>query len=374
MWGAERGALWIDCEGQGGALNREGHREHVNTVRKICALLSAFIFAFLFAAIPVSAYLIHKPIKRLICTLAHHVEALRILKVSKDIIVGVPIVGEPSNLDPDFFLEFGDVTGVGDMPWNPDIEIILAQNPDVVILPSCPGPYGYTADEETEQLESAGVTVLRFCFNQLETFPEELEKIGYVFGKKEEADEFIDWYEDVVNSIEEKTSGISEAERPKVYCEWLPYQISVADDDIIAAAGGKDIYEGLNGEISAEDVMYKDPEIIIRPVWQGETGYGLNPDDTNRLEGVRKEIIERLPTVTAVKEGKVYLISSQLWTYLPGSGCRQFIGLCYLAKWFHPELFKDLDPKAIHQEYLTRFQGLDIDLDKQGVFVYPELS
>jgi iron complex transport system substrate-binding protein len=43
-----------------------------------------------------------------------------------------------------------------------------------------------------------------------------------------------------------------------------------------------------------------------------------------------------------------------------------------MAKWFHPDLFKDLDPQSIHQEYLTRFQGLDYDLSKQGVFVYPE--
>ena len=308
---------------------------------------------------------VSKPVERLVCTLSHHIEALRILKVSKDTIVGVP-----TNLDPYFFPEFGDVTDVGAMPWNPDIEMILAQNPDVVFLPSCEGPYGYTADEETELLEAAGVTVLRFCFNQPETFSKELEKSGYVFGKKEEAEEFIDWHEDIVNSIEEETSEFYDEDRPKVYCEWLPYQIAAADDDIIAAAGGKDIYEGLNGKVSSEDVLYKDPEIIIRPVWQGETGYGLDPGNTVRLEGVRMAIMGRLSTVKAVEEGEVYLISSQLWTYLPSSGCRPFVGLCYLAKWFHPEVFSDLEPQAIHQEYLTRFQGLDIDLDEQGIFVY----
>ena len=308
---------------------------------------------------------VSKPVERLVCTLSHHIEALRILKVSKDTIVGVP-----SSVDPVFFPEFGDVTGIGGGPWDPDVEMVLAQDPDVVILPSCEGPFGYTADEETELLEAAGVTVLRFCFNQPETFSKELEKNGYVFGKKEEAEEFIDWHEDIVNPIEEETSEFSDEDRPKVYCEWLPSQISTADDDIIATAGGKDIYEGLNGEAEGEDVMYKDPEIIIRPVWQGETGYGLDPGNTVGLEEVRTEIMGRLSTVTAVKEGEVYLISSQLWTYLPSSGCRSFVGLCYLAKWFHPEVFSDLEPQAIHQEYLTRFQGLDIDLDEQGIFVY----
>lgn len=45
-----------------------------------------------------------------------------------------------------------------------------------------------------------------------------------------------------------------------------------------------------------------------------------------------------------------------------------------MAKWFHPDLFKDLDPQEIHEEYLTKFQGLNYDLDKQDVFVYPEVG
>jgi iron complex transport system substrate-binding protein len=43
-----------------------------------------------------------------------------------------------------------------------------------------------------------------------------------------------------------------------------------------------------------------------------------------------------------------------------------------MAKWFNPDPFEGLDPQVIHQEYLTKFQGLDINLDTQGVFVYPE--
>jgi iron complex transport system substrate-binding protein len=43
-----------------------------------------------------------------------------------------------------------------------------------------------------------------------------------------------------------------------------------------------------------------------------------------------------------------------------------------MAKWFHPELFGDLDPKAIHQQYLTDFMGIDYDLNEHGVFAYPE--
>jgi iron complex transport system substrate-binding protein len=315
---------------------------------------------------------IYKPIKRVVCTLSHHIEALRILKVSKDKIVGVP----SGYLDPYFFPEFDDVPGIGHLAWEADIEAILALYPDVVLLPAAPGPFETTADEEQELLEDAGLTVLRLTFNQPEMFTEELENSGYIFEKEEEAEEFIDWHDDILNSIVEKTSEIPDGNKTKVYSEYYtypPYTVTTADDDIIATAGGKDIFEGLNAEVSAEDVIFEDPEIIISAVYR-EEGYGLDTDDTAALEEVRDDVMSRegLQGVLVVETGSVYIITSHVWTYLPYSGCRPLIGLCYLAKWFHPELFDELDPKAIHQEYLTRFQGLDVDLDENGVFVYPE--
>jgi len=51
---------------------------------------------------------------------------------------------------------------------------------------------------------------------------------------------------------------------------------------------------------------------------------------------------------------------------------RGFIGTIYMAKWFHPDLFSDLDAKAIHQEYMNRFMGPEYDLNEHGIFVFPE--
>jgi iron complex transport system substrate-binding protein len=78
-----------------------------------------------------------------------------------------------------------------------------------------------------------------------------------------------------------------------------------------------------------------------------------------------------LANVIAVENGKVYSIVSGFFGGLQGN----FVGVAYLAKWFHPERFDDLDPRAIHNEYLTRFQGLPEDfLDTHGAFVYhPEV-
>jgi len=315
---------------------------------------------------------IYKPIKRVVCTLSHHIEALRILKVQKDKIVGVP----SSSLDPDLFPEFGDVQGIGHLAWDlssSDIEMIVALDPDVVFLPAATGPGGYTSDDEQEKLEAFGITVIRFTFNQVETIPEEIEESGYIFEKEDEAEEFIDWHDDILNLIVEKTSACENETR--VYSEHSDYEVSKADDDIIAAAGGVDVFEGKENVIDKEAVMDENPDVILRAVYRPE-GYGLDADDTAALKEVRDYILnkEELKDEPAVENEKVYIVTSHVWTFLPYSGCRPLIGLCYLAKWFHPELFPDteLNPKAIHQEYLTRFQGLDIDLDEKGVFVYPE--
>ncbi len=43
------------------------------------------------------------------------------------------------------------------------------------------------------------------------------------------------------------------------------------------------------------------------------------------------------------------------------------IGCLYFAKWFHPDLFEDIDPEAVHREMLQKF----FDVELEGVYVYP---
>jgi iron complex transport system substrate-binding protein len=72
--------------------------------------------------------------------------------------------------------------------------------------------------------------------------------------------------------------------------------------------------------------------------------------------------------IKAVEDGKVYIETSDI-----DCGPQLFIVIAYMAKWFYPDIFEDLDPEAIHREYLTRFQRIDYDLDEHGIFVYPPI-
>jgi iron complex transport system substrate-binding protein len=145
-----------------------------------------------------------------------------------------------------------------------------------------------------------------------------------------------------------------------------------------AMAGGMNIAEdldlhgqGTTSQVDPEWIVAQNPDIIIKVVSGSEVSCGYDEDDASEMKSLRDAIMNRpgFDNITAVKENRVYLIAPDICD----RSCNA-IGIAYLAKWFHPDLFKDLHPQAIHQEYLTRFQGLDYDLSKQGVFVYPEES
>jgi iron complex transport system substrate-binding protein len=328
---------------------------------------------------------VKKPVKRIVVTYRHPLELLRSLNVPEDRIVGVESLIQSSGEPPYgvnykvFFPEFQDVPTVG-LVWTPDVEAILNLDPDVVFLIYYPWFASIiSVDKAQDELESAGITVIRIyaavgrgIFNK-EAIGE-VNKLGYVFDKRNEAEEFLDWYVSTMNTIKERVENMPEEDKPTVYLESTERYNTVFGEPYpsITTAGGKNIFK-TKGEIDPEAVMERNPDIIVKVSSWGAGGYDVDAGDTEGLKNVREEIMRRpeLQNVEAVKNGRVYVISGYIIPWGPAAGARGFILPIYMAKWFHPELFTDLDPKGIHQEYLTRFQGLDIDLDKKGVFVYP---
>ena len=312
---------------------------------------------------------VKKPVKTIVMLTSATLETLRTLKVPEDIIVGVT-----EYVATDFYFRqfIGEALSVG-TGSNPDVEAILNLHPDAVFRSASTRRVNDTIQNI---LESAGITVLYFKCQKLEIYSKEAEKLGYIFDKEEETEEYLDWLEKLVKSIKEKVEeSIPEEDKPKVYYESYKSYTHYGEYAYITPAGGEDIIPDVYGSVDPEAIIDRDPDIIVKVAYR-VGGYELDADDTTELEEIREEIMSRpeLQNVKAVKKGKVYTITVHLLSYLYGSGCRYPIHIAYLAKWFHPELFEDLDPKAIHQEYLTRFQGLDIDLDEKGVFVYPEPS
>ena len=274
---------------------------------------------------------------------------------------------------------FSKLSGVGS-PDAPDYEAIIALDPDIILVPY------WTSDEVEEKLSSV-VPIFRLNVGPPLTYKEEVEKIGIIFGEEDNAAAYISWYEGLVESVTSRTEDIPDSEKPKVFDfyggDWgmsagPPYGTYGEDNlwvaPMIDMAGGYNISGVLPGDwmtVDPEWVIAENPDIIIREVFgqvSGRDVTGYNAVDSSKMAGMRDELINdaALGTTNAVTKDRVYMVEGSL---IQGVW---FLGLQYMAKWMQPEIFADLDPQAVHQEYLERFQRIDFDVSQQGVFVVPE--
>ena len=306
---------------------------------------------------------IKKPVERMTVLSTYATEAVRSLK-STDRIIGVPDYTVTQHA-----LFFPELTGLPTFGsgFKPDLEKVIELEPDMVLAyATSPKP------EEFEDKLPESITVVHLDFSRADLMIEDFAKLGHILGKRDEADEIADFYEEFDNSINEQVEELSDDEKPRVYIEsiwnseseYTAIGKNTGTDNAVAMAGGMNIAD-FNGykTIDAEWVITQNPDVIVAQVFTG-MGCGYEHDDPSVLESVRDAIMNRpeLAKVTAVKEDNVYCISIQVTTKP-----RYFVGVVYMVKWFHPELFEDLNPQEIHEEYLERFQ----DMPYRGVYIYP---
>jgi len=296
---------------------------------------------------------VKKPIERITAFSTTYAEALRIVN-AKENVVGV---SSAITKDEIFFPELSKLPSFGGM-WSPDIEALIALEPDVVLTSKkWPSPA-----KLEDKLVGTDIIVIRMEFTDPEVLAKEMNKLGYLLNKNEEAGDFIEFYQGYLDTIKDKIEGLSEDDKQRVYLEYSKEYQAASEGSVLhllcAMAGGINIAKDLGAsypEIDAEWLLLENPDIMIK--W-------CPRDD---LKAKRDELMGRsvLANLSAVKDDEVYAIAYEITTRPAG-----FVGVAYMAKWFYPEQFTGLDPKAIYQEYLTEFQGVDIDID----VAYPAAS
>jgi iron complex transport system substrate-binding protein len=198
--------------------------------------------------------------------------------------------------------------------------------------------------------------------------------------KEDVAEEYLQFYSDVIGKINSTLENVKSDEKPRVYLESSNDYGSCARGSgyhqKTEMAGGDNIFANQATQypvVDPEAVLVKDPEIVIKLVGHSNTSIanGYSVDDPSSMQALREIMMGRSgwSNLTAVKNQQIYMISNEIY-----GGSHFFVGVSYLAKIFYPDLFADLDPLAIHQEYLNKLQGMDLDLKQHGVFVVPELD
>ena len=315
---------------------------------------------------------VSKPLKRIVVPNPEVAEIFRALN-AEDKVIGVSqSIQDQKVYLPEF--SYLPLVVTGRHKW--DYDTILCLNPDAVITS------GMSSADHSEKLPGIPVIHLgvgySFGGDNTMTFAKWVSVLGYSVDSPEEAEILYHWYCDELNNIESQTKGLSEDDKPRVltfdhYNPGGAYWIRFTGfQNMTLVAGARNIAEGLTGQLDPDWIKEEDPEFIIALVILPSSEAAYEADDLSKLAVIRDDILNReeLAGVTAVKKKQVFVMPQTNCNVV--TGATHPVGTAYMANWFHPTLFQDLDPRALHQEYLDRFhEDLNYNVYEHGVFVYP---
>jgi len=314
---------------------------------------------------------LYRPLRRVVTFTGEALETLRSVGFDMDRVVAVD---KYSHEKKTFFPECRDKANVGSI-WSPDMEQVLSVRPDAVILYATISTAACDDIQRRLEASSPGIRVLRFdCFKPA-TYAGEIRAIAAIAGREERGEAFASFYESTMDRIRDGTAGIPDDEKTRVYFEyWFDYTTVAASagyNEKTELAGGLNPFATGTAEypvVDPEAILVADPEVVVKLAGQGLAVGGYAGHDIAALDAIRAGMLDRpgWSRISAVKDDRVHVIHSDIL-----GGAQHFIGTAYLAKWVYPDLFADLDPHAVHQRYLSEFQGIDFDLASRGTFVYP---
>lgn len=267
------------------------------------------------------------------------------------------------------------VESVGINDYEPNVEVLLTANPDVIFASSML-PYNPTA---YDQLVNAGIPVyivdttdpkpqnpndltpeeLYNAFTPIDFTCDFMQKMVPIVGHHDEIDEYTEWAQEYNTLVKDRIATLTHDQKVKVFLEWLsPYQSF--DTLSVYQGGGINIAEeevDFAPVLSSEFVVEENPSVIIRMISSGS-------HNINDFIAAKNEILSRpaLQDVDAVKYDRVYICD-----FYARSGIRSVVGYLYWATWLQPSLFSDINPAAVNQELNQKFFGTAI----AGTFAYP---
>ncbi|WBW99056.1 ABC transporter substrate-binding protein [Oceanirhabdus sp. W0125-5] len=233
--------------------------------------------------------------------------------------------------------EATDVEQIGSA-FSPNLEKIIALKPDLVILSSVTSKQAELKDALKENNIQA--LYLNTSYKPYESFIDTLYLFTRLTDKKEIFDTKI---EDIRNNVEAIKDKVKNEEKPKVAILFsstrsvsteLPTSLT---GEIVDMLYGDNIVKGAQVEgatkvdFSIERIIESDPDIIFITT-MGD------------LEKVNKRIKDDIESneawasLRAVKEGRIYYLPKELFTYKPNAKYPEAVQ--YIAELLYPEVFK----------------------------------
>ena len=340
---------------------------------------------------------IEAPAKRVLVGEARQIHVIAALKGDKTF---DNIVGWRDDLvkkDPDSytayverFPQIADLPRFGYLPTGDfSLESAIALSPDVITLNL---EVLKTAQESgfEEKAAAAGIKVvyLDFRLDPDKNSEASIRILGQLFGAEQRAEEFIAYRRAQIALVTDKLASIKDLKRPGVFIERAP---GISGENnccrtfgpvnfgaMVEQAGGHNIASGIIkttfGDLNPEQLVVSNPEhvIVTGSNWAAESDInqfvpvGRGADMTLARERLAKLMTRTpFPELQAVKNGNAHAVWHQFY-----GAPYEFFPIQQFAKWFHPDIFADLDPEKnfedFHQTFLpvTYKLGYFVSLEK----------
>lgn len=237
-----------------------------------------------------------------------------------------------------------DIDSIGDSD-KPNIESILILKPDAFVIKG-------SKMTITDQLRAINVSLIWLDCYRVPHLASDARALGNLTGTSCRAEEYAQYVEKYLDLIDLRVKNNVQNGSLKAYSEsYADYTAQGTESggtQILTMLNAKNIGEEIQGQaviVSPEWVVERNPDVIVKIVSQSTL-------QTESLDQVRERIMKRpgFEQINAVKTGRVYVINGDL-LYSP----RGAAGMVYLAKAFYPELFSDINPDDVLEEYCTRF-------------------
>jgi iron complex transport system substrate-binding protein len=247
------------------------------------------------------------------------------------------------------------------------LEQALAVKPDVAVFSLNQGP----SDEQVRQFAAAGIPVvfIDFFTRPFENLEPSLRVLGRLTGRDARAEAFIAFRREHMERIKSRLAASS----PPVPRVFLEAHAGISEEccnspgkgnigDYVTFVGGHnigaDVLPGASGRLNVEYVVSRNPDVYIAtggPHLEKPGGLVVGPGYTvDRARAALAKMTQRpgIALLPAIAKGRVHGLSHQLL-----NSPIDILAVEALARWIHPELFRDVDPARtmaqINQQFLA---------------------
>ena len=259
------------------------------------------------------------------------------------------------------FSRISEVPALNNVHTSVNFEELMKYDPQIV--------YTFPRENELNQLKKAGVPALAGETGEsLDDLKKQVKAYAATLGADAEAkaDEYCRYFDAKLSMVKEKTSKLSDKDKPKVYYAGVDILTTYGKYsdimEVIEAAGGtpvsKELEAGNRSQINYEQLMKWNPDVIF--IDHG----GMN--DGKTVEELKQEITKdsAYSSVKAVKDGEIYLSPSGVFYW--DMGIQKILLVMNMAKILHPDIFSELDMEKEVAEFYEKFFGYDLSKDEAG--------